>query len=77
MPSMMIPSPAGEFKAYVALPDACPAPAVIVIQEIFGVNQELRDKCDALAEQGYVAVAPDLFWRIEPGIELVDSRSER
>ncbi len=74
MPKITIPaSNIGEFNAYVALPDACPAPAVIVIQEIFGVNQELRDKCDALAERGYLAVCPDLFWRIEPGIELVDS----
>ena len=67
----------GAFKAYIALPDVTPAPAIIVIQEIFGINQELRDKCDALAAQGYVAIAPDLFWRIEPGIELVDSVEEQ
>lgn len=63
----------GTFKAYVALPEITPAPAVIMIQEIFGINQEMRDKCDEMARQGYVAVCPDLFWRIEPGIELVDN----
>lgn len=63
----------GCFSAYMALPAQVPAPAVIVIQEIFGVNGELRAKCDDLAREGYVAIAPDLFWRIEPGIDLVDS----
>lgn len=66
-----------EFFAYVAYPAKTPAPAIIVIQEIFGVNKELRDKCDDLAKQGYVAIAPDLFWRIEPRIELVDSIPEQ
>lgn len=65
------------FSAYVAYPDVTPAPAMIVIQEIFGINQELREKCDDLAAQGYIAIAPDLFWRIEPGIELVDSIPEQ
>ncbi len=60
-----------DFGVYIARPKTTPAPAVIVIQEIFGVNQELRAKCDALAELGYVAIAPDLFWRIaEKGLEL-------
>lgn len=63
----------GEFSAYIALPEVMPAPAIIVIQEIFGVNQELRDKCDSLAKQGYIAICPDLFWRIEPNIQLIDS----
>lgn len=61
-----------HFQAYVAMPEALPAPTIIVIQEIFGVNQEMRDKCDALAAQGYIAVCPDLFWRLEPGIQLTD-----
>lgn len=60
----------GDFMAYVAQPDGTPQAAIIVIQEIFGVNRGIRRKCDRLAEQGYLAVAPDLFWRIEPGIEL-------
>lgn len=66
----------GTFKAYVAMPKVTPAPVIIVIQEIFGVNQELRDKCDSLAKEGYIAVCPDLFWRLEPGIELTDKTEE-
>ncbi len=62
----------GNFKAYIAMPDTTPAPAVIVIQEIFGINNVMREKCDWLATQGYIAICPDLFWRIEPGIELTD-----
>lgn len=67
----------GAFKAYIALPDNAPAPVVIMIQEIFGINQEMRDKCDEMAAKGYIAVCPDLFWRIEPNIELVDSNPEQ
>jgi len=67
----------GQFKASVAMPEITPAPTMIVIQEIFGINEELRKKCETLAEQGYIAIAPDLFWRIEPGIELVDSVPEQ
>jgi carboxymethylenebutenolidase len=47
-----------------------PAPAVVVLQELFGVNADIRKHCDELAEQGYLAVAPDLFWRQEPGVDL-------
>jgi carboxymethylenebutenolidase len=59
-----------QFSAYRADPAAPPRAAVIVIQEIFGVNAGIRAKCDRLAEQGYLAIATDLFWRIEPGIDL-------
>jgi carboxymethylenebutenolidase len=45
---------------------------VVVIQEIFGVNQVMRDITDGLAAQGYLAICPDLFWRIEPGIDITD-----
>jgi carboxymethylenebutenolidase len=61
---------AHRFTAYRADPTGTPRAAVIVIQEIFGVNPGIRTKCDRLAEQGYLAIAPDLFWRIEPGIDL-------
>jgi carboxymethylenebutenolidase len=47
-----------------------PAPAVVVLQELFGVNADIRKTCDEIAEQGFLAVAPDLFWRQEPGIDL-------
>ena len=59
-----------EFKAYVARPADEPKAAIVVIQEIFGVNAGIRRKADKLAEAGYLAVAPDLFWRMERGIEL-------
>lgn len=58
------------FDVYVARPDGEPKAAIVVIQEIFGVNPGIRQKCDKLAADGYLAVAPDLFWRLEPGIEL-------
>jgi carboxymethylenebutenolidase len=60
----------GTFGAYIARPEVLPAPAVVVLQELFGVNADIREKCDALAEQGFIAVAPDLFWRQEPGVDL-------
>lgn len=63
-------SPDGSFDAYVAKPDALPAPAVVVLHEVFGVNADIREHCDELARQGYLAVAPDLFWRLEPGVDL-------
>ena len=62
----------GAFSAYVARPAAEKAPAVVVIQEIFGVNLVMRDITDALAGQGYLVICPDLFWRIEPGIDITD-----
>lgn len=59
-----------QFGAYVARPGGMPRGAIIVIQEIFGVNPGIRQKCDKLAAEGWLAVAPDLFWRLQPGIEL-------
>ena len=61
---------ANTFNAYVARPADKPKAAIIVIQEIFGINAGIRRKCDKLAEDGYLAVAPDLFWQFEDGIEL-------
>lgn len=76
MSSIIIPArDSGSLSAYVAMPAVLPAPTIIVIQEIFGVNQVMRDICDDYARQGYIAVCPDLFWRIEPHIQLTD-RSE-
>ena len=60
----------GSFACYAARPAGTPRAAIIVIQEIFGINAGIRRKCDRLAEAGYLALAPDLFWRLEPGIEL-------
>ncbi len=67
----------GAFGAYVARPKVLPTPAVVVLHEVFGVNADIRKTCDELAEQGFVAVAPDLFWRQEPGVDLsVTSESD-
>ena len=60
----------GSFGAYVARPEGTPRAAIIVIQEIFGVNPGIRSKCDKLAAEGYLAVAPDLFWRLKPEVTL-------
>ncbi len=66
----------GTFSAYVAKLGATRAPAILVIQEIFGVNKVMRDLCDGLAPQGYMAVCPDLFWRQQPGIQITDQSDE-
>jgi carboxymethylenebutenolidase len=60
----------GAFGAYIARPKALPAPAIVVLQELFRVNADIPKTCDELAEQGFIAVAPDLFWRQEPGVDL-------
>jgi carboxymethylenebutenolidase len=59
-----------SFGAYVAEPDGTPKGAIVVIQEIFGVNEGIRRKCDHWASLGYIGVAPDLFWRVREGVEL-------
>ena len=59
-----------HFDCYVARPEETPTAAIIVIQEIFGVNPGIRAKCDSWAKAGYLALAPDLFWRLQPGIVL-------
>lgn len=60
----------GAFGAYIARPAAFPAPAVVVLHEVFGVNADIRKTCDELAGEGFIAIAPDLFWRQEPGVDL-------
>lgn len=60
----------GSFDAYLAEPEGTPRGAIVVIQEIFGVNPGIRQKCDHWAEKGYLALAPDLFRRLKPGIVL-------
>jgi carboxymethylenebutenolidase len=64
--------PDGAFKAYIARPSGTPKAAVMAIQEIFGVNAVMRGKADWLAREGFLAIAPDLFWRITPGIDITD-----
>ena len=59
-----------HFSAYLAMPDSGSGPGLIVIQEIFGVNEVMRQTADSYAEAGFMAIVPDLFWRQEPGIQL-------
>ncbi len=66
----------GAMDAYVAMPSATPAPAIIVIQEIFGINEGIRTRCEEYAAKGYLAIAPDLFWRLEPNVDLTDKTPE-
>ncbi|MFZ6645320.1 dienelactone hydrolase family protein [Undibacterium sp. TJN25] len=65
-----IPADGGNFEGYLALPKAGTGPAVIIIQEIFGVNAHIRSVADQYAADGYVALAPDIFWRTQPRVEL-------
>ena len=60
----------GTFGAYIARPENAPAPAVVVLHEVFGINADIREKCDELAEQGFIGVAPELYWRQEKGVDL-------
>ncbi|MEO0963217.1 MAG: dienelactone hydrolase family protein [Pseudomonadota bacterium] len=71
-----IKGPDGTFGGYLATPDNGKGPGIVVIQEIFGVNQVMRDICDQLARDGFVALCPDLFWRLEPGIQITDKTEE-
>jgi carboxymethylenebutenolidase len=70
--TITIASPEGSFTGYLAKPAMGQGPGIVVIQEIFGVNKVMRDLCDWLAGEGYMALCPDLFWRIEPGIDITD-----
>jgi carboxymethylenebutenolidase len=72
---LVIETPDGSFSAYVSRSTKLPAPVVVVLQELFGVNADIRATCDELAKQGFIAIAPDLFWRQEPDVDL-DVRSE-
>lgn len=62
----------GEFDAYLALPAGGYGPGIVVLQEIFGINSYIRSVADWYAAHGFVAVAPDLFWRQQPNVELTD-----
>lgn len=66
----------GSFNCYVARPrEATLAPVIVVLQEIFGVNAGIRQIADGYAAQGYIAVAPDLFWRADPGLSLSEQQA--
>jgi carboxymethylenebutenolidase len=59
-----------KLSAYRAEPSGKPRGGLVVVQEIFGVNSHIRSVCDGFAADGYLAIAPALFDRIEPGIEI-------
>jgi carboxymethylenebutenolidase len=61
---------AQPFQGYLALPASGTGPGLVVFQEIFGVNDAIRATCDYFAEEGYVVLAPDMFWRMDPRVEL-------
>ncbi|MFQ5763925.1 MAG: dienelactone hydrolase family protein [Rhodospirillales bacterium] len=65
-----------EFMGYLATPASGGGPGVVVIQEIFGVNDVMRGITDGFAAEGYMALCPDLFWRQQPGIQLTDQTDE-
>ena len=67
----------GTFRAYLAKPEQGSGPGIVLLQEIFGVNAYIRDVADHYAEEGYVVLAPDLFWRLEPSVELDASQFEK
>jgi len=67
---------AGSFDAFLAEPKDKPAGAVVLIQEIFGVNQSMKDTALQVADLGFLVVVPDLFWRIERNVDLTDKTQE-
>ena len=66
----------GSFSAYLATPKSGKGPGIVLIQEIFGVNQVMRDLADGFAAQGYTVMCPDIFWRQQPGIQITDKTKE-
>jgi carboxymethylenebutenolidase len=62
----------GEFDAFCALPESGSGPGILLFQEIFGINDNIRDLATRLAGEGYVVLAPDMFWRLEPRFERKD-----
>lgn len=76
MPDITISGTDGDFSGYLASPASGSGPGILAIQEIFGVNADMRAHCDRLAGDGYFALCPDLFWRQEPGIQITDQTDE-
>src|ERR1044071_1446099 len=74
MPSIIIQATdgSGSFSGYCLEPKNKPTGVVVLIQEIFGVNQAMRDTAAWVADMDFIAVCPDLFWRIEPGVDITD-----
>jgi carboxymethylenebutenolidase len=73
--SIDITTPDGSFSAHVTRPARRNAPAIIILQEIFGVNEGIRSIAERMAHQGFIAICPDLFWRSERNLSMSE-RSE-
>lgn len=67
----------GTMRAYLATPEKGSGPGLVLLQEIFGINSFMQHMADYFAEEGYVVMVPDLFWRIEPGVVLESSEQDR
>ena len=74
--TVRIPSSDGEFSGYLALPRKGRGPGVVVLQEIFGVNASVRKVCDHLTARQFTVLAPELYWRTNPGVELAETDYE-
>ncbi len=73
MPARWITIPADDgqsFEGYLSVPESGSGPGLVLVQEIFGVNSSIRSTCDYFADEGFVTLAPDLFWRFEPRLEI-------
>jgi len=75
--TIRVPVSGGEMSAYMSLPKKGKGAGIVVLQEIFGVNESMRKVCDFLASRQFTAICPDLFWRAEPGVELKESEFDR
>ncbi|WP_017314208.1 dienelactone hydrolase family protein [Mastigocladopsis repens] len=60
----------GSFSAYLAAPSTQPRAGIVLIQEVLGVNNNMRQTADDYAKAGYLVLVPDLYWRLEPGVQL-------
>lgn len=68
--TLTIPTGQGAFDAYLALPPSGSGPGLVLLQEIFGINDFMKATADLYAEEGYVVLVPDLFWRMQRNVEL-------
>jgi carboxymethylenebutenolidase len=66
----------GELAGHLVLPDSGAGPGLLILQEIFGLSPYIREVCERVAGLGYVALAPDLYWRIEPGVAIDEREPE-
>ena len=74
--TVSIDGPDGKFDAYLAVPSQLPAPGLVLMQYICGVNNVMRRLADEFAGHGYLVACPDLFWRQEPGVQLIQDPSK-